>query len=57
MGRLLELFQMMDLIDLIDILLTSVIFYYAIKFIRERRAGKLAVGIFILILLELAGGF
>ena len=55
MSRLLDLFQMMDLIDLIDILLTSVIFYYAIKFIRERRAGKLAVGIFILILLELAG--
>lgn len=55
MRSLLELFQMMDLIDLIDILLTSVIFYYAIKFIRERRAGKLAVGVFLLILLEIAG--
>ncbi|MGM9646717.1 MAG: diadenylate cyclase CdaA [Eubacteriales bacterium] len=55
MKALLELFQMMDLIDLIDILLTSVIFYYAIKFIRERRAGKLAIGIVLLIFLEIAG--
>ncbi len=55
MRSLLELFQMMDLIDFIDILLTSVIFYYAIKFIRERRAGKLAVGVFLLVLLEIAG--
>ncbi len=55
MGGLLELFQMMDLIDFIDIFLTSVIFYYAIKFIRERRAGKLAIGVFLLVLLEIAG--
>ena len=48
------LFQM-DLRDLIDILLTSVIFYYAIKFIRERRAGKLAVGMAILMLLQIVG--
>ncbi|MBO5778534.1 MAG: diadenylate cyclase CdaA [Clostridia bacterium] len=52
MSQLLELFQMMDLIDLIDILLTSVIFYYAFKFIRERRAGKLAFGVLILAGLE-----
>lgn len=52
MRHLFELFQMMDIIDLIDILLTSVIFYYAFKFIRERRAGKLAVGVLILAILE-----
>ncbi len=52
MSQLLELFQMMDIIDLIDILLTSVIFYYAFKFIRERRAGKLAFGVLILAGLE-----
>lgn len=45
----------MDLIDLIDILLTSVIFYYAIKFIRERRAGKLAVGMALMVLLQIVG--
>lgn len=54
MDRLLELFQLMDIIDLIDILLTSVVFYYAIKFIRERRAGKLAIGVLLLVLLQLA---
>lgn len=51
MDRLLE----MDLRDLIDIFLTSVVFYYAIKFIRERRAGKLAAGMLVLILLQIAG--
>ena len=52
MSHLLELFKMMDIIDLIDILLTSVIFYFAFKFIRERRAGKLAFGVVILAGLE-----
>lgn len=51
MDRLLE----MDLRDLIDIFLTSVVFYYAIKFIRERRAGKLAAGMIVLFLLQIAG--
>ena len=51
MDRLIE----MDLKDLIDILLTSVIFYYAIKFIRERRAGKLAVGMGVMVLLQVVG--
>lgn len=54
MDRLLELFKMMDIIDLIDILLTSVVFYYAIRFIRERRAGKLAIGVLVLVFLQIA---
>ncbi len=37
-------------IDIIDIAIVSFLFYYIYKFIRERRAGKLAVGILILIL-------
>lgn len=52
MKQLFELFQMMDIIDLIDILLTSVIFYFAFKFIRERHASKLAFGVLLLALLE-----
>ncbi len=51
MDRLIE----MDLRDLIDILLTTIIFYYAIKFIRERRAGKLALGMALLVLLQVVG--
>lgn len=50
-----DLLLKMNLKDLIDILLTSVIFYFAIKFIRERRAGKLAVGIGILVVLQVVG--
>lgn len=34
--------------DLIDILAVSVLFYYIIIFIRDRRAGKLAIGILLL---------
>lgn len=34
--------------DILDVLIVSVIFYYIIVFIRDRRAGKLAIGIFLL---------
>ena len=34
--------------DVLDVLIVSVIFYYIIVFIRDRRAGKLAIGIFLL---------
>ena len=36
--------------DLVDIVIVSVIFYYIYKFVRDRRAGKLAVGILFVIL-------
>ncbi len=39
--------------DIIDIAIVSFVFYYLYKFIRERRAGKLAVGILILLLVLL----
>ncbi|MBR6513995.1 MAG: diadenylate cyclase CdaA [Clostridia bacterium] len=37
--------------DVIDIILVSVLIYYIYKFIRERRAGKLAMGIGVLALM------
>jgi len=42
------------IIDIVDILIVSVVFYYLFKFIRDRRAGKLAVGVVFLIALQLA---
>lgn len=42
-----------SVIDIIDIAIVSFLFYYLYKFIRERRAGKLAVGILILLLVLL----
>lgn len=36
------------MIDLIDILLVSIVIYYVIKFIRDRRASKLAIGVCII---------
>lgn len=35
--------------DIIDIAIVAIVFYYIYKFIRERRAGKLAAGILILL--------
>lgn len=34
--------------DIIDVIIVAVLFYYLIGFIKNRRAGKLAVGIFLL---------
>lgn len=34
-----------EIIDIIDIILVSVILYYTFKFLSDRRAGKLAVGV------------
>ena len=36
--------------DILDILLVSVALFYAYRFIRQRRAGKLALGFFVLII-------
>ena len=45
----------MTIIDIIDIIIVSVVIYYIIKFIRERRAGKLAVGVVVLIIFQVIG--
>ncbi len=37
--------------DAVDILLVSIIFYYAYRFVRQRRAGKLALGILAFVLI------
>lgn len=39
--------------DVLDIAIVSVVFYYIFKFVRDRRAGKLAVGILFIIVLML----
>ncbi len=39
-----------SLFDVLDIAIVSVIFYYLLKFVRERRAGKLALGIVLIII-------
>ncbi len=39
----------MTFFDILDIAIVSVIFYYIFKFISDRRAGRLAVGIFLII--------
>lgn len=40
-----------QLIDIIDIALVSILFYYAFKFVRDRRAAKLAIGVGVFLLM------
>ncbi len=46
---LIEPFTQIGLIDILDILLLTVVFYYIYRFVRDRRAGKLAVGLLLVI--------
>jgi len=50
-SSILLLIASMSFIDVVDILLLSVILYYAYKFIHDRRAGKLAGGIVVFIII------
>lgn len=43
-------FPVIGFFDILDIFIVTVLFYYVYKFVRERRAGKLAVGILFIIL-------
>lgn len=49
-GYIWNIFSTISFVDLIDIAIVAFVFYYVYKFIRERRAGKLAAGILILML-------
>lgn len=44
------------IIDIIDIAIVSVLFYWFYKFIRDRRAGKLALGVLLFFVLLLISG-
>lgn len=41
----------MRIVDVVDIFVVSVIIYYAVKFIRDRRAAKLLIGIVLLVII------
>ncbi len=45
----------MNILDVIDILLVAIMMYFVYAFIRDRRAGKLAVGVALLIAIMLLG--
>lgn len=50
---ILSIIKGIDYVDFIDIGCVAILFYYLYKFIKERRAGKLAVGILILFALQI----
>ncbi|MBQ0109608.1 MAG: diadenylate cyclase CdaA [Clostridiales bacterium] len=44
------------IMDVLDILIVALLFYYTFKFVRERRAGKLLIGVvFLVVMLILSG--
>lgn len=43
--------------DIADIIIVSVLFYYLYKFVRERRAGKLAIGILFILIIMMVSSF
>ncbi len=46
-----DTFSQFTFVDVIDILCVTVVLYFAYKFVKDRRAGKLALGVLLLIVL------
>jgi len=51
--NILRTIKSIELIDYIDIACVSILLYYLFKFIRDRRAGKLAIGVVLLFVIQL----
>lgn len=51
-----EIIKAITLTDIIDIVLVAVLLYVGINFLRERRAGKLAIGVGILLVFQFVCG-
>ena len=49
-GGVIHIIQTISWVDIIDIILVTIILYYAYKFVRERRAGRLAAGVIVFVL-------
>lgn len=56
-GFIADCFGSFGFFDALDIALIAVLLFYLYRFIRERRAGKLAIGLAFLALLEIVSGF
>ncbi len=48
-----ETFRQISFVDVIDIICVAVILYFVYKFVKDRRAGKLALGVILIIVLLL----
>ena len=56
-GSAIHIIQTIQLVDVIDILAVSVILYYAYKFVRDRRASRLAAGVLFFMIALLISDF
>ncbi len=48
-SNMFNVIKSMSIFDIIDIALVSVIFYYIFKFLSDRRAGRLAIGVIVVV--------
>ena len=51
--NILNIIRTISFVDVIDIACVSVLIYYLYKFIRDRRAGKLALGVVLLVVIQI----
>lgn len=51
--NILNIIRTISFVDVIDIACVSVLIYYLYKFIRDRRAGKLALGVALLVVIQI----
>ncbi len=56
-SEILNTIKNIEFVDYIDIAVVSVLFYYLYKFVRDRRAGKLAIGVALLFALRIVSSF
>ncbi len=56
-GYIVNQISSMGFFDIADIVIVSILFYYIYKFVRERRAGKLAVGILFILVVMVVSSF
>lgn len=52
---ILHIIQTISIIDILDIFVVTIIFYLAYKFVQDRRAGRLALGIILVVLVLIIG--
>ena len=53
-GDIFRTVRSINIFDIIDIFSVSILFYFLYKFMRERRSGRLALGVVVLLLLKFA---
>lgn len=55
--NILQTFSMIGFVDIVDIVCVAVVLYFAYKFVKDRRAGRLALGVLLIVAILLVAEF